>query len=290
MSKPTCDDVAHLIELHAAGECGPEEEKAVRAHIATCADCSHALDEARQVQGLLDVHFGQEAALSRLGERLKAETRRSRAAPPWIISLRRFAAVAALLLVTFGLGLLMMPNAPASALGLQISLEGPLVLGLQIPEVDRSKPAKVAMGFPEAKAMHEAMHEAKRTGKWPLPPRIDMDLVVRNSGPTPIELELGGRGFRCEIELSGPGAVRRHAPPRPEYVPFPPSKETIGPGGQVKLRLERLAVQRGEQVWYLYPMVPGEYEIRVHLAATARRLGKEEKVRLTTPPRPLRLR
>src|SRR5215813_5397662 len=126
MSKPTCADVAHLIDLHAAGECGPEEEKAVRAHVATCADCNRLLDEARQMQGLLDVHFGQPAALSRLGERLKAQTRRSRAAPPWMSSLRRFAAVAALLLVTFGLGLLMVPTVPRATTGLELSLEGPL--------------------------------------------------------------------------------------------------------------------------------------------------------------------
>jgi hypothetical protein len=286
MSKPTCEDVAHLIDLHAAGECGPEEEKAVRAHIADCADCSRILDESRQVQGLLDVHFGQEAALSRLGERIKAETRRNRAAPPWTISIRRFAAVAALLLVTFGLGLLMSPAAQRATMGLQISLEETALLGPQVPGPDRVKLEKMGRDFLDA----EAMQKAKRTDKWPLPQRVGVAIVVKNPGPTPVELEIGGRDFRCEINLSGPGPVQRHAPARPKFVPFPPGKETIKPGEKVKLRLERLAEQRGERVWYLYPKVPGDYQLRVHLEATARRDGKEEKARLTTPPRPLPLR
>src|SRR5262249_24417004 len=161
----------------------PQEEKAVRAHVADCADCRHALDEARQVQGLLDVHFGQQAALSRLGEKLKAETRRQPPSAPWILSLRRFAAVAALLLVTLGLGLVMVPTAPATTLGLQMSLEESLGLAPGPGERDHVQETRMAMDGPKAKAFREA----ERTGKWPLPPRIGLDLVVRNPGPTPAE-------------------------------------------------------------------------------------------------------
>src|SRR5262249_50585498 len=102
MNKPTCNDVADLIDLYAAHECAPAQQKPVRAHLEGCADCRQALDESRRLQGLLDVHFRQEAALSRLGARLKAEARPARRPAPRLLPFHRFAAVAALLLVTFG--------------------------------------------------------------------------------------------------------------------------------------------------------------------------------------------
>jgi hypothetical protein len=272
MSEPTCDDVAPLIDLYAAGECGPAEEKAVRAHVGGCDRCRDLLDEARRLQGLLDAHFGQPAALARLEARVKAEARRSAPAPPRGLPFQRFAAIAALLLVTFGLGLLLPPPAANTSFGLQLALE------------DRAAliPALPARGGPEKMAVD--ILEGKRRGKWPLPPRVDLELIVRNPGTTPIEMDVGGDDFRCEIELSGPGKVQRHAPARPEYVPFPAEKQTIEPGGTLKLRLERLASQWGRRVTYYYPTVPGDYVLRVRLEASARRGGQRERVRLAASP------
>jgi hypothetical protein len=277
MSEPTCDTIAPLIDLHAAGECGPDEEKAVRAHVAACDRCRDILHEARRLQGLLDAHFGQPAALARLEARVKAEARRSAPAPPRVLSFQRFAAIAALLLVTFGLGLLL-PPAANTPFGLQLALE------------DRAAliPALPARGGPEKRAVD--ILDGKRGGKLPLPPRAELDLIVRNPGTTPIELEVGGDDFRCEIELSGPGEVRRHSPASPEYVPFPAEKRTIEPGGSTTLRLDRLASQWGQRVTYLYPTVAGDYVLRVRLEASARRGQQRDRVRLTTSPRRLPFR
>src|SRR5262249_19727501 len=111
MNEPTCDHFADLIDLYAARECAPAQEKAVRAHLDGCPGCRLAVDESRRLMGLLDVTLRQEAALSRLGARLKAQARPARRAPaPRILTIHRFAAVAALLLVTFGLGVLLVPG------------------------------------------------------------------------------------------------------------------------------------------------------------------------------------
>ncbi len=283
MTDPGCDAVAHLIDLHAAGACAPDEGRAVRAHLDTCPACRVALDEARHLQGLLDIHYRQPAALARLESRVKAEARRP-AAPPRTLSFPRLAAVAAMLLVTFGLTLLMTPTARPT-MGLRMALAERLALHPPAPV--RGKLEKMLdLDAVQARAAVEAI----RAGQWPEPPRVDLDVVVNNPGPAPIELELGGPGFRCDIDLQGPEAVRRHSPERPEYTPFPRENRTIAPGGQVRLRLERLASQAGERVWYVYPAAPGEYILRVRLEAAARRGGEREQIRLTAPPWLLRVR
>ena len=67
---------------------------AVEIHFAGCPACQQPLDEARSLQGLLDLQFGQPEALSRLEKRVKAEARRGHAAPPRTLPFHRFAAVA----------------------------------------------------------------------------------------------------------------------------------------------------------------------------------------------------
>lgn len=285
MNRPTCEDVAPLIDLFAAGECGPGEEKAVRAHVPACPACRAALDEARQLQGLLDIQFGQPAALEWLSKKLKADPRRGGASVPWLLPLRQFAAVAALLLVAMGLALFLPSAVPQAPVMLQMGLYEP-------PEESPRRPGPPPPGPPPGviemardSLGPEAMAMAKRTGKWPLPPRANLGVVVSNRGRTPIELKLGGSGFLCEVELSGPGQVRRHEVDRAKYVPFRPRTEKIAPGKSLKLRIGRLASQRGQRVWYLYPTAPGEYEARVRLEAEARSGGEWEKVRLKAPPR-----
>src|SRR6516225_6968069 len=99
MKALSCDEAALLLDLYAAGECGPADDRAVRAHLDACPACRHSAEEARQLLGLLDVHFRQDAALEKLSHALRAEQRPARR--PVILSFaRRFAAVAALVLLT----------------------------------------------------------------------------------------------------------------------------------------------------------------------------------------------
>ena len=46
-----CTDLDELIEPIAAGEMVPDAD--VRAHLASCAACAHALELARQIDGVL---------------------------------------------------------------------------------------------------------------------------------------------------------------------------------------------------------------------------------------------
>jgi hypothetical protein len=290
MNTPGCDDVAHLIDLFAADECGPNEARAVRAHLDECDACRDALAESHRLVGLLDIHFREPAAMSRLAGKLKAEARRGTSSLPRILSFHRFAAVAALLLVTFGLGLLLMtpPGAAPRQSGLQLALAEPEVRAVPAPpEHGPREMVKMLELSRDVKAM--LTREADKPDHWPLPPRVDLDMVVSNPGTMPAEIEVGGPGFRYEIDLKGPARVRRHSPDRPEYVPFPPGDMTIKPGGSLRLRLERLAAQVGGRVWYLYPGA-GEYTLRVRLKATARRGGRREDVRLESPPWRLRVK
>lgn len=298
MKKPTCDDVADLIDLYAAHECEPAQEKAVRAHLAACADCRRALDESRQMMGLLDVHFSQEAALSRLGARLKAEKRPGRKAAPRVLAIHRFAAVAAMLLVTFGLGVLLLPTGDLrESISLQVALAPRAKPDLDVPgghdvaheskasrndkQAAKDKPLELAKG--------KAIDLAKEFARGALPPRADVELKVTNPGRTAIELDLGAPEFRCELDLRDPAKVVSREVKNPAYVPFHRSKLKIAPGETKPLRLERLASQVGERVTYLYVKEEGEYELRVRLVVTAWRDGSRQTLRLTAGPMKLPL-
>lgn len=282
----TCDDAADLIDLYAASECAPPEARAVRAHLDGCASCREALAQARRLQALLDQRFRQDAALARLTARLKADVRPPPAARTLPFA-RRFAAVAALLLVTFGLGLWLSPPR-ASAPPLQLTLATGLDRGPEAVPA-RGKLEKAVVLEDAAPVMAEAVRKAKAEGDWPLPPRVGVWLTVTNPGPAAVELDVGGPDFRCVLDLRGPGV---HAEPvaDPAFVPFRRRAVVIAPGGSLTLRVERLASQRGGQVSYLYPTGKGDYSLRVRLEAAAWSGGRQRRVALTSGRVVLRVR
>jgi hypothetical protein len=296
MKNPTCDDVVDLIDLYAADECDPAQQNAVRAHVDSCGDCQRALEESRRLMGLLDVHFRQEEALSRLAARLEAEARPARRLERRLRIVHRFAAVAAMLLVTFGLGVVLFPAGTSPRpLSLQLSMttlaaKPELAPPAMLESRDKSKAARVEKD--KAVGVDQEIARGK-TGKkfaddWPLPPPVEMGVRVTNPGRTSIELDVGGPEFRWELELRG-GPVERHeVGEQPAYVPFRRRQVTIAAGGAETLRIERLASQQGARVEYLYPKA-GVYEVRVRMEVTARRDGLRQTLRLRVGPRPLRL-
>src|SRR4051794_1071711 len=110
MTRTDCERIDPLLDLYAAGECDPADARAVRAHLDGCSRCREALHLARGLQGLLDVHFGEEDALHRLGKALHRESPRSRTVARHLPFVRRLTALAAMLLVCLGIGLWLEPG------------------------------------------------------------------------------------------------------------------------------------------------------------------------------------
>src|SRR5579885_1914937 len=119
-----CEQANLLVDLFAAGECDPPDARAFRAHLDGCPACRSALEQSRQMLGLLDLHFRREAGLDRLSRALRAETKTRRGHVVLLPFVRSIAA-AALVTITLGAGMLAIPGlhpGPAPRLDLQASL------------------------------------------------------------------------------------------------------------------------------------------------------------------------
>ncbi len=272
MNPLSCEQAALLLDLHAAGECAPADDRAVRAHLDTCAACRAELAEARRLLGLLDVHFHQDRALRRLAQVLAAERTPRQQRPVVLSFVQRFAAVAALVLVTFGLTVGLMPLlGPERWSPPQLNAS---LVPRRSAEMVRVAPGKRAAKDAvtlHAKSLAE-LKKAVEAGRQPLPPRIDLDLVLRNPGPAPLEVQVGGPGFALVPEVAGQRVLARSCP-WPDFVPFPPRKLTIAPGGSAVLRVERLAAQIDGRAQCLYPTAGGEHTLRIRLRTVAGRPG-----------------
>jgi hypothetical protein len=122
--------------------------------------------------------------------------------------------------------------------------------------------------------LEEELAAADPTGRWPLPPEMRLNLVLRNPGPAPLEVQVGGPGFALVLELSGPDVLRRTSS-SPASVPFPQRSLLIPPGGSERLVIDRLVSQvGGQRVEYLYPTAPGEYVLRARLSTVAWHPGR----------------
>jgi len=118
MNTLTCAQADLLLELSLSGACKPDEKRALEDHLDACPACSANLDKARQLVGLLDLHYQMPDRLARLKRRLRQEPLARR--HPGRMMVRQFAALAALLLVTLGLSGLLMPWQADVLPGLQV--------------------------------------------------------------------------------------------------------------------------------------------------------------------------
>src|SRR5262245_57916150 len=110
MTPLECPQIDDLLDLYVAGECDDASREAVASHVARCSRCEAELMHAREVAGLLDLHFREEQGLARLERRLRQHVRLH--VPAWRRPevTRPLLALAAVLLVTFGLGLWLSPG------------------------------------------------------------------------------------------------------------------------------------------------------------------------------------
>lgn len=263
MSPLSCPEVEAQLDLYAARECDAPTGAAIARHLAGCPGCSRALEEARQLTGLLDLHLRAPEGLRRLRARVEAEARRParRRVLPF---LPRLASVAALLLLTFGawrwVGSGLAPG-PLLPQGLAVAVvSAPARSGLEhvaamkAPGPDRSLVFPLA-GAPQSK------------GPPPPPPTVHLAVQLRNDGPRPVEVWLGGPRFELRLDLRGPG-VQSVAAPDQTRLPLPTARKvTLGPGQAQTVPVDRLvSVQNGE-VRYLYWTEPGLYTLTVRVRA-----------------------
>jgi hypothetical protein len=296
MNPLSCAEIEEQIDLYALGECDPDAGAAVAAHLANCRSCARAYQEARRMIGLLDVHLRQEKGLARLKGRIAAEDRRTlRFRPP---AVRRMFALAALLLVTFGLAWLAVPvprGVPLSGGDMLVAQLTPHEAGMPVrnmeiaPAVMRAGPEhadtsiRIAMTAQIAPAeLRKELEQGKHTGSLPLPPAIHRDLRLENKGPRDLVLRLEEGRFLLRIDLKGPGVVYVSVP-RGGQEPFtPPGKVRLPPGATLILPVVRLSEVVAGKVRYVYWTEPGRYKLKVRLVVGVD--GAAAPLTVTTPP------
>src|SRR2546430_9866638 len=122
MNAMACQQVEEQLDLLAAGECDRSTRRAVEQHLEGCAACSASYAESRRLQGMLDLHWNEAEQLDRLRRRLDEADREARRPRRLVLPfVNRAAALAALLLGTFGLALLL-PNGNEYRPGSELTL------------------------------------------------------------------------------------------------------------------------------------------------------------------------
>src|SRR5262249_33740299 len=158
-----CEEIDDLLPWYATGECAPDSRSLVERHLAHCPRCRQGYAEMERLSALLDWQHRADESLLRLKGRLR-EVRRRRAVLPIV---RRFAAAAALLLVTIGLTAWPSPTHEEEP-----SITVALVAG-----------GEEAVPGPRAKAL-PAREELATTMQ-----RVDLALEVKNQGDRVISLD-----------------------------------------------------------------------------------------------------
>ncbi len=290
MTPITCADVRERLELFALDECEPGEGPAVAAHLAGCPDCRAALADVRQVIDLVAMHAQAPARLRRLHAALPSRARPLPASRPraWVLPFfRRAAAVAAALLVMLGLtrlGGLVPDAADGSGGGVTLALVSPPGMRDNRPAVQarvgvervmakgskRADPTRhyfLDLGGARPAAFRERLEKEAGTDRLPPPPRLDLDLVLHNRSPHPIEVRLGDPASVLVLQLRGPGAVS--VPARdPLGQPFlTPQRVRLEPGKSLVVPLPRLVFGSPGHVRYAYWTEPGAYRLTVSYRA-----------------------
>jgi Putative zinc-finger len=260
MNGLTCDQVDLLLELYNTGACGHEESRAVEDHLASCPSCSASLARVRQVVGLLDLHFQMPDRLARLQERLRREPVVHR--HPGRVAVRRFMALAALLLVTLGLGSLLMPGRQVDSSGLY------LLASLDMPDMKRemAKPA-VLMGN------HAAFVARKLTD-------LDVKLSLSNTSERPIRLDLD-HGV-LQFTLTDPDGHIVRGALKPKLPAGRQENVVLEPGGRFELAINGFAEPGSQGVLSR----PGEYTLSIRYIAQWSEPGNGpvQKRTLEAPP------
>jgi hypothetical protein len=286
MSPLNCPEVEAQLDLYAARECDAPTGAAIARHLAGCPGCSRAFEEARQLSGLLDLHLRAPEGLRRLRAQVEAESRRPRPARRRVLPfLPRLASVAAMLLLTVGawrwVGSGLAPG-PLLPQGLAVAvLPAPSRGGLE-------HVAAVKAPGPDRPLVYPLASAPQRKGPLPPPPAVNLAVQLRNDGPRPVEVWLGGPRFELRLDLRGPGVVSVVAPDQ-THLPFPTARKvTLAPGQAQTVSVSQLVSVQSGEVRYLYWTEPGLYTLTVRVRAPVAGAGGEPAF-LTLTSAPLKI-
>lgn len=281
MNPMTCEQVEEQLDLLAAGECDRSTRRAVEQHLESCAACSASYADSQRLQGLLQLHWNEAAQLDRLRQRLDEvdrQTRRmGRRTLPWM---NRAAALAALLLVTFGLALFLpqgTEEAPRSDLMLTAVAMRTGFFGPEMKMGPARAMADVAVAPLDGKAImvtlpkrqsgeayrHE-LRDLQHDGHLPLPPFIPLGLELKNKGPRSLEIYFGHR-TELSLDVQGPGVLRLATNKGWEPMSLWPRTLRLAPGERRWLAIEHLVAKSWKGLEYVYLTEPGDYTLTVRL-------------------------
>lgn len=285
----TCRDVLDQIELFAAGECNERERAIISRHLAVCPACARSEREAALLLGLLDAHFEEPERLRRLHARLESEWR---AAPRrrLLAFVRRATAVAAMLLLAFGLTLGFRAFSPAD-------VEAPLEIAVgrassrlahPAPAIDPAVPEKLLAlaeplvytldmkGLTAAEYRHQ-LKESISQGRPPAPPRVNLELKLRNRGQRELRILVGAEQSELSLSLAGPGVLIVPAKDALNAAFLMPRTVRLAPGQATSLPIEQLVLGKRESIQYAYWTEPGEYVLSIRYRAVVALNGADAR-------------
>jgi hypothetical protein len=285
MNAMTCHDVEEQLDLLAADECDRPTRSAVERHLEQCAACAARYAESRRLVGLLDLNWDA-AGPERVRRRIEREERPVWRRPVVLSFARQAASLAALLLVTFGLALLV-PRSPTEEGGPALRLSARVVRddgpGFKLEMVKTVRaPADMArvpgtadlvtLTLPRGQSGEEfrtQLLHARSDGKLPSPPAVPIALELNNDSSRFLQVRLGDAATRLTLDVRGKGVVRVPAVGVAEPAFLRPRALRLEPGQHEVLHVDRLIAGSRGRLEYIYLTEPGEYTMTAHLRVTA---------------------
>jgi hypothetical protein len=125
---------------------------------------------------------------------------------------------------------------------------------------------KLDLGGKSAREFLEAIDAAVKKGdRPPLPPEVDLELELKNTGDKPLQVWVEGDPVQILLELTGPGA-KTVAPPLMMTAEFrSPKPVTLEPGGSHRFALKQLQSGMRGVGRCSYWTEPGEYTLTASL-------------------------
>jgi hypothetical protein len=210
---------------------------------------------------------------------------------------RRFASVAALLLLTLGLTSRLSPPGEERPATIQ-DVYAQVVPGTRdIPEkgvvmkLAHDKPAPepgpraraLTFRLPENYRSPQPYRRGLRLAGLPDGPRVDLSLEVRNEGKQSLVLQIGSERTQLRFDLQGPGTLTLFGQGSPQ--PFlRQGKVTLEPGEAYLLPIPHLIGGRPSQQQGVYWTAPGRYTLSVHYQVEVEEGGRNRELNVSTPP------
>jgi hypothetical protein len=277
MNALTCEQVEQQLDLLAAGECDLPTRRALERHLEDCASCSASYRERQLLQGMLDLHYNETSRLQRLHERIEEADRPVLRFRPRVLPfVKRFASLAALLLVAVGLMLAF----PHSEMGQpEVQMGAAVVSSVGGAEAMKVAPAVRVVADTQAQeritlpasqsgpGFRKELMEAKHNEKVIAPPALGLAVEVKNTRSRPVQVQFDN-DTELLLDVTGPGVVRLPAPPgtEPRFLLPRTLRLLLDEGCEgFTLTIDRLESGSRRHLEYVYLTEPGEYTLTVRL-------------------------